>query len=492
MKKIFKIFTTLFITTLIIFTNITKVNAASGSITVSSSSSKVVVGNTFTVTIKVSSGSSLGAWEFTPSYNTKLFKLTSGETPVVGFVEKDGVKSKTYTYKFKAIAKGSGSITVKSAGALTWSKEKINLSVGSKSITVITQADLEASYSKNNNLKSLSVSGYNISPSFKPSVTEYKVDVNSNTEQVTINASKEDSKASVSGTGTHAVSEGENKFNITVTAENGSTKTYTVIVNVIDPNPIKTTIDNKEYTVVKRESTLEEPTGFEKTQIDINEQKIPAFFNEVTGFTLVGLKDAEGNIELFVFDEETKEYKKYDEATIDSFKIYPLQIDKQFDETYKKTNIKINDIDFEAMVQNNSNYYIIYAKNLLTGKNHYYKYDKSINSLITFDNDQNLEPLKQELEKYKTYIVFLGAENIFVTLVLIIVLITILVKKSKKKKLYKELKEKQRKEELDEIFEEESTDEETEEKTNNEEDTSNEEENEVKSKKTRKSKKKEE
>lgn len=484
MKKIFKIFTTLFITTLIIFTSIIKVNAASGKITISSSTSKVVVGNSFTVTVKISSGNSLGAWEFTPSYNTKLFKLTSGETPVVGFVEKDGVKSKTYTYKFKAIAKGNGSITVKSAGALTWSKEKINLSVDSKSITVITQADLEASYSKNNNLKSLSISGYKISPTFKSSVTEYKVDVNSNTEQVTINASKEDSKASISGTGTHEVSEGENKFNITVTAENGSTKTYTLIVNVIDPNPIKTTIDDKEYTVVKRESTLEAPTGYEKTQIDINEQKIPAFYNEITDFTLVGLKDSEGNIDLFIFDKENKEYKKYDEATLDSFKIYPLQIDKQFDETYKKTNIKINEINFEAMMQTNSNYYIIYAKNLLTGKNHYYKYDKTINSLITFDNDENLEPLKQEIEKYKTFIVFLGAETVFVTLILIIILIATLVKKSKKKKLYKELKRKeQERQEEKETIEEETIE--------SEENTSKEEEKEVKSKKKKKSKTKE-
>jgi hypothetical protein len=56
------------------------VKAASATISVSSSTSKVVVGNTFTVTIKISSSTSLGSWEFTPSYNTKLFKLTSGET----------------------------------------------------------------------------------------------------------------------------------------------------------------------------------------------------------------------------------------------------------------------------------------------------------------------------------------------------------------------------------------------------------------------------
>ena len=442
MKKIAKLLLIICISITTIFSNIDHINAASASISVSSSTSKVVVGNTFTVTIKISSGSSLGAWEFTPSYNTKIFKLVSGETPVVGFVEKDGVKSKSYTYKFKAIAKGSGAITVKSAGALTWGKEKLSLSIGSKSVTVITQADLEASYSKNNNLKSLSVQGYNISPAFKSNITDYKVDVNSNTEQVTIVASKEDSRASISGVGTYDVSEGENKFNITVTAENGSTKTYKLIVNVIDPNPINVTIDEKEYTVVKRESSLETPQGFEKTKVTINEQEIPGFFNEINNFTLVGLKDKEGTIEYYLYNKETNTYEKYAEAALDSFKIYPLKIDKQFNETYKKTNIKINDVDFEAMNQTNTNYYIIYAKNLLTGKNNYFKYDKALNSLITYDNDELLKPLQKEVEKYKKFIVFLGAETIFVTIVLIIVLISLLIKKAKKKKLYKEQLEK--------------------------------------------------
>ena len=442
MKKIAKLLIIICISIATIFSNINHVNAASASISVSSSTSKIVVGNTFNVTIKISSGSSLGAWEFTPSYDTKIFKLVSGETPVVGFVEKDGIKSKSYTYKFKAIAKGTGKISVKSAGALTWSKEKLSLSIGSKSVTVITQADLEASYSKNNTLKSLSVQGYNISPAFKSTITEYKVDVNSNTEQVTINASKEDSRASISGIGTYDVSEGENKFNITVTAENGSSKTYKLIVNVIDPNPINVTINEKEYTVVKRESSLEIPQGFEKTKVTINEQEIPGFFNEINNFTLVGLKDKEGTIEYYLYNKENNTYEKYVEAALDSFKIYPLKIDKQFNESYKKTNIKINEVDFEAMNQANTNYYIIYAKNLLTGKNNYFKYDKSLNSLITYDNDEALKPLQKEIEKYKKFIVFLGAETIFVTIVLIIVLISLLIKKSKKKKLYKEQLEK--------------------------------------------------
>ena len=454
MKKIFKIIFIITLSITLMLTGINKIYAASATISVSSSASKVVVGNTFTVTIKVSSSTPMGVWEFTPSYSTKLFKLVSGETPVVGFTDDTGTKSKSYTYKFKAIAKGSGSITVKSVGVLAWSnKASMSVSKGSKSITVITQADLEASYSKNNNLKALSVSGYTITPTFNKDVTKYTVDVGSNTEKITINATKDDSKASLSGTGTHEVSEGENKFNITVTAENGSTKTYTLIVNVVDPNPIKVTIDEKELTVVKRESTLETPQGFENTQIEIDEQKVPAFYNEINNFTLIGLKDSEGNIEYYLYDTENRTYSKYNEASLDSFKIYPLKIDKQFDETYTKTNVKINDIDFEAMVSTNSNYYVIHAKNLLTGKNAYYRYDKLLNSLITFDNDENMEPLKKELNKYKTFIVFLGAETIFVTIILIIILITTIIKRAKKKKLYKEqlkLKEQMEKEKEEE------------------------------------------
>ena len=76
-----------------------------------------------------------------------------------------------------------------------------------------------------------------------------------------------------------------------------------------------------------------------KTQIEINEQKIPAFYNEINNFTLVALKDSEGEIGYYLYDTENRTYSSYSEASLDSFKIYPLKIDKQFDETYTKTNV---------------------------------------------------------------------------------------------------------------------------------------------------------
>jgi hypothetical protein len=68
------------------------------------------------------------------------------------------------------------------------------------------------------NLSGLSVSGYDIAPAFSASTTYY-----------TLTAA--DSKAkSVSGTGAQSLSIGSNTCNVVVTAEDNSTKTYTIMV----------------------------------------------------------------------------------------------------------------------------------------------------------------------------------------------------------------------------------------------------------------------
>ena len=73
MKKILKTLSILIVSLLFTMT----VDAASANIKVTTSKSQVVVGNTFTVTTKIS-GSSLGVWEWTLNYDTKKFKLVKG------------------------------------------------------------------------------------------------------------------------------------------------------------------------------------------------------------------------------------------------------------------------------------------------------------------------------------------------------------------------------------------------------------------------------
>lgn len=59
----------------------------------------------------------------------------------------------------------------------------------------------------------------------------YTKTVENNVDKVNITATLKDNKASVSGTGFKSLNVGKNEFKIIVTAENGSKKTYTIIIN---------------------------------------------------------------------------------------------------------------------------------------------------------------------------------------------------------------------------------------------------------------------
>lgn len=433
MNKILKSLSILIVSLLFTIT----VDAASANVKVTTNKSQVVVGNTFTVTTKIS-GSDLGSWQWTLSYDTKKFKLVSGGN--IFFFSESGENQKTKTWTLKAIAKGSGNITVKAAGAFSYKNESaIKVTTNSKTVKVITQAELEASYSKDNNLKSLSIDGLKLEPSFNKDTTDYKVTAESNTTEIKINAALSDSKASLSGTGTFKVTEGENKFTITVEAENGSVKKYNILVNVTDPNPITAKINDKDYTVVKRESNLIKPEDYEKKEITINDQKVPAFYNEVNNFTLVGLKNAEGDISLFLYDSETNTFSEYKEIKLDQLKLYPLSIDREID-NYKLSKITINDIEFDALVLDNSDYAIIHAQNMNNGTNDYYTYDKKTNTVITY-TDETLKPLQEKINKYEKMILLLTGETVLVFFILICILISKIRHTKKRKRLHKMMME---------------------------------------------------
>ena len=92
----------------------------------------------------------------------------------------------------------------------------------------------EGDGSPNNKLASLSVEGYNISPSFNADTSTYDLIVDSSVSSVKVNAGSMDSKASVSGTGTINLSQANTQVSIEVRAENGTTRKY--IINIVKKN----------------------------------------------------------------------------------------------------------------------------------------------------------------------------------------------------------------------------------------------------------------
>lgn len=138
---------------------------------------------------------------------------------------------------------GTGTITFGDAIFGDDSYNDIDLASVSKNITV----EPEVIQSDNNYLGSLSVS--NISISFDKNVTTYNASIPYTIDSVNVSATPEDSTATIaSGTGTHTMNTGLNTINIVVTAQNGTSRTYTININK-ESRPLSNDATLKSLTV---------------------------------------------------------------------------------------------------------------------------------------------------------------------------------------------------------------------------------------------------
>ena len=104
--------------------------------------------------------------------------------------------------------------------------------------------------SGNNNyfLDSLSVSGYSLTPAFSMYTFEYELVVPSDTSYITVNASADDSGATVSGTGRVNLTGNVTEVDVVVTASSGVKKTYTITV-ARESSSGGADITSSEYTI---------------------------------------------------------------------------------------------------------------------------------------------------------------------------------------------------------------------------------------------------
>lgn len=406
---------------LIILPNL--VYASSGKITISSTST-IVVGNKVTVTVKISSGAS---WEANLNYDKNYLQLVSGGGEAGGTKmvnTSTGNPNRTYTFTFKTLKKGSTTIKIGSYYIVDDNFNTMDISVGSKTIKIITQEELEASYSKDNNLKSLSVEGYELDREFNKDTLDYVVNVDEGTTSINVLAVVNDKKSTVNGTGTVEVTPGTNNLKIVVRAENGSEKIYNLVVNVIDQNPINVELDNENYTIVKLRKNYTCPELYTESEVTINDMVIPACTNEFINYTLVGLKKEEGTISSYRYDNGN--YVKYNEIIGQSIKLVNDNYDVNI-EGLKESIITIDNIEYKAFkFSDNSKYYVIYGIDISTGKKDFYVYD-TVNKTISGYDTEYIDYLKNQNEMY-LYVIMAFGIGLFLSIICII-----LLSKSKKK-----------------------------------------------------------
>ena len=198
--------------------------------------------NSFTVTVTAENG--------TP----KKYKITSTRAASTDATLKElSLSNGTLTPAFdpattdytahvnNSVASVTINATASDAKAIVTGDDTRSLIVGDNPFTVTVTAEngtpkeykitiTRAAASTDATLKELSLSNGTLAPAFDPATTSYTANVGNSVTNVTINATANDPKAIVAGNGTKTLAEGVKTFTVTVTAEDGSTASYTVTI----------------------------------------------------------------------------------------------------------------------------------------------------------------------------------------------------------------------------------------------------------------------
>ncbi|MDR0394859.1 MAG: cadherin-like beta sandwich domain-containing protein [Tannerella sp.] len=133
-----------------------------------------------------------------------------------------------------ASGSNNGTVTVTATANTSSSQRTATVSITGSSLTrtvSVTQAAGSTQQpSGNNALRSLLIEGVVLSPAFSPSITNYTASIPNAVTSLNVIAQAEDGGATVNISNADNLRVGDNTIRIIVTAANGSTRTYTVVV----------------------------------------------------------------------------------------------------------------------------------------------------------------------------------------------------------------------------------------------------------------------
>ena len=179
--------------------------------------------------------------------------------------------------------------------------------------------------SSNNNLKSLNVDPGTLTPAFAAGTLKYTMPVAEGLSKITVSAAPADAKASVTITGNTKLVDGDNTIKITVTAENGSKKIYTIIATRAGPTPtpvatptpaVTITLPGGLYTVLDLPLDMVPPAGFAATTITLNGQTVQIYQAAQGDLNLFYLAAADGTTGLYYYSKSADTYLPFVVMTI--------------------------------------------------------------------------------------------------------------------------------------------------------------------------------
>lgn len=414
---------------------------------VSKSASFVAPGGTFTVSVSVSGE---GRFNFSASNGTvsssSQWIAGSGSVSVKagssGTVTVSVTASDVSANDGETVISGTHSVSVAinapaSGGNTTNSNNSNSGSTTNNTDTTTQQTEEKKEETKKSNvntLASLTVSAGELSPAFDGNNTNYEVNVDAKVTSITIDAKATDAKASVSGTGEHALQVGANTLQVVCKAENGSTKTYTITVNVDETPQVYLKLNKQKLGVVRNVKDLGIPESFEATTIKIEENEVTAYHSNNMNKTILYLVNEKGEKNFYLYDEKEGVTSIFIPVTVLGRNVYIIAVKKddvKVDHT-KFNKIQIDNNTFEGWTfTDDKNYSLIMVMNQ-KGEKVIYQYEATENTLQLYHQvkqEQSNQPKQQK--NIMTY-VFAATTVVFALISLVLIRYFFIHKKSLK------------------------------------------------------------
>lgn len=440
---------------------------AAANISVSVNKSNVKVGDTVTVTLSITSGyGAQGVLKKSSGVlggsSDEYFTIGAGVGDVQSFSYKaTSVGSCTFSIQeplddttdvdggTPSIGVGSATVTVTSASSNNDSnsnkdnKDNSGSNTGNDSNANKDNENKEEKKSSNASLGSLVISAGTLSPEFSAATKDYTATVDYSCSSLAVTANPADSKASVTSvTGNDSLEVGENTVSVVVTAEDGSTSTYNIVVTrraEDDPenadkqdNWKKFDINSTEWTMVNDIPEDVVPEGFEHSKTVIDGLEYNTLHGTFGDITLVYLQSESGN-GLFVYD--AAQNAAYEFVRINSESHFIVVLLPKVDdvpEGYNEVSLSIEGKGVATAYQTKAektddktkDFYLVYAIND-NGESGWYTYD-SVDGTYMRTELSTPTVAQEENDTTKSELVP-GIANKYLVLAAILVLIIIIL-----------------------------------------------------------------
>lgn len=440
---------------------------AAANISVSVNKSNVKVGDTVTVTLSITSGyGAQGVLKKSSGVlggsSDEYFTIGAGVGDVQSFSYKaTSVGSCTFSIQeplddttdvdggTPSIGVGSATVTVTSASSNNDSnsnkdnKDNSNSNTDNDNNANKDNENKEEKKSSNASLGSLVISAGTLSPEFSASTKDYTATVDYSCSSLAVTANPADSKASVTSvTGNDSLEVGENTVSVVVTAEDGSTSTYNIVVTrraEDDPenadkqdNWKKFDINGTEWTMVNDIPEDVVPEGFEHSKTVIDGLEYNTLHGTFGDITLVYLQSESGN-GLFVYDAAQNAAYEYVRINSESHFIVVLlpKVD-DVPEGYNEISLSIEGKGVATAYQTKAektddqtkDFYLVYAMND-NGESGWYTYDSVDGTYMR--NELSTPTVAQEENDTTKSELVPGIANKYLVLAAILVLIIIIL-----------------------------------------------------------------